>query len=99
MTIQNGLLHTLTIYHAITNGTNKLNCQALSVTITLVPLAKWHSVNVTGVLPVVGPQSSQSTTNITKLSAAIQGQQNPTDKLQEAIFKSSPSASSYNISK
>jgi hypothetical protein len=49
-------------------------------------LAKWYSVSVTGVTPVVA--SSQSISNTTKLFATIQGQQNSTDKLQEAIFRS-----------
>jgi hypothetical protein len=72
-------------YHHITNGTNKLTAK-LSCVDNTGSLSKWHNVNVTG-LPVVVP-SSQSTTNITKLLAAIQGQQNSTDKLQEAVFRS-----------
>jgi quinol-cytochrome oxidoreductase complex cytochrome b subunit len=51
-------------------------------------LAKWHSINVTGVLPVVAASSSQSATNTTELLAAIQGQHNSTDKLQQAVFRS-----------
>jgi hypothetical protein len=37
---------------------------------------------------VVTASSTQSTGNTTKLFAAIQGQQNSTDKLQEAVFRS-----------
>jgi hypothetical protein len=75
------------IYHAITNGTNKLTAK-LSCVDNTGSLAKWHSVNVTGVTPVVAASSTQSTSNTTKLFAAIQGQQNSTDKLQEAVFRS-----------
>ena len=46
------------IYHAITNGTNKLTAK-LSCDDNSGYLAKWHSVNVTGVLPVVVPKFSK----------------------------------------
>ena len=45
-------------YHHITNGTNKLTAK-LSCDDNSGSLAKWHSVNVTGVLPVVVPKFSK----------------------------------------
>ena len=39
-------------------------------------------------MPAVAASSSQSATNTTELLAVIQGKQNSTDKLQQAVFRS-----------